>query len=290
MYTDILFPTDGGPGTERAMERAFELARTFDATLHALYVLNREALLEIASDDERDELADTLDEFGRDITLAVQERAKEFDVDVVRQVRDGVPFQAILEYTDEHGVDLVVMGTRGRAEPGERHLGSTTQRVLQRTDVPVLTVGLDPTAPGTALETVDRVVIPTDGSDAAERAAEHALDIAERHGADVRVVYVLDVSTYEFGDTPRSIVGLLEQGGTNAVETVADEARDRAIPVSTAVLRGVPAEAILQYARGAEADLVAMGTRGQTGRDERVLGSTTARVVGQSSIPILAVR
>lgn len=98
--------------------------------------------------------------------------------------------------------------------------------------------------------------------------------------------HVVDVNTYGYEDAPRSIVGLLKQGGENAVEAIADEARERNIPVSTAILRGVPEDAILQYAHGAEADLIAMGTRGEV-RDERLLGSTTARVVQRSAIPIL---
>lgn len=289
MYSNILFPTDGGPGSDRAMECAFELARTFDATLHTLYDIERESVPGLEP-SEPHELDDTFDELGNEITQSVQERAIERGLDIVRQVRDGVAYRSILEYVDEQDIDLIVLGTRGRSGPRNRHLGSTTQRVISRTDVPVWTVALEESTDSTpSFESVDRILVPTDGSDAAERAAVHACDLASRYDADVRVVYVVDVNTFGFEDAARSVVGLLKQGGENAVETIADLARERDVPVSTAILRGNPDDAILQYGHGADADLIAMGTRGQTA-DERFLGSTTARVVRRSGIPVLTVQ
>ena len=292
MYGDILFPTDGRPGTNSALTRALDLARTFDATLHVLYAVNTGPLAESFPSEEQETLVDRLEQQGETTTVDVQNRAAEYDVNVVRHVQEGDPYRVVLEYAAEHGIDLVVMGTRGRADSGAHHIGSTTQRVLTRSDVPVLSVSLDePEAvPESGGVLYDRVVIPTDGSDAAERAAERALEIAARYDADVRVVYVVDTNTYGFEDAPRSIVGLLKEGGTNAVEAVEAEAREAGLSVSTAILRGVPEDAILQYADGAGADLIAMGTRGKTSGNERLLGSTTARVVRRSGIPVLTTR
>lgn len=287
MYDSILLPTDGQPGTERATGHALGLARTFDASVHALSVVDADATPGMLPDDEKESLHDRLEEQGEAATVDVQNRAGD-DVGVVRHVRDGRPYRAILEYADEHGVDLVVMGTRAR-DGSRAHLGSTTQRVLTRADVPVVAVPLGGPGSETDSGRYDRVVIPTDGSDPAERAAEHALAIAERYDADVRVVYVVDTDTYGYGDAPRSIVGLLEEGGRNAVEGIAGEARERGLAASTVVLRGIPEEKLLEYVDGAGADLVAMGTRGHR-RDDRLLGSATARVVRRSSVPVLTVR
>ncbi|MBX0297837.1 universal stress protein [Haloarcula nitratireducens] len=133
----------------------------------------------------------------------------------------------------------------------------------------------------------NHVVIPTDGSDASERAADRALGIAERYSADVHVIYVIDTTTYGFEDAPRSIVGLLKQGGQNAVEEIETNARDLNLPVTTEVLRGIPHEKILEYASGVDADVIAMGTRGRTADTDRLLGSTTARIVRRSDVPVL---
>ncbi|WP_128226403.1 universal stress protein [Halobacteriaceae archaeon SHR40] len=289
MYNDILVPTDGRAGTEAAIVRALDLARAFDATIHALYVVDtRLESAEIPAEDH-EEIREQIMEQGHAATVEIQDRADEIGVDVVREIREGVPEPAILDYVSEEGMDVVVMGTRGRTEPQTHHLGSTTQRVLTRAPVPVLTVALGETGPlpESGYGMYDEIVIPTDGSDVAERAAEQAVTIAARYGADIRVVYVVDTTTYGFEDTPRSIVGILKQGGQNAVETIAEMARERNLPVTTSILRGVPEDEILQYVSGSEADLVAMGTRGVSAVDDHFLGSTTARVVRRSSVPVL---
>jgi nucleotide-binding universal stress UspA family protein len=293
MYDDVLLPTDGSPGAEAAIARALDLARTGGSILHALYVVDTGPEPPGLAGEHRDTLRAAAEGRGRQATALVRERAADLDLRTVREIREGVPYRQILEYAEEADVDLVVMGTHGRSSAEPARLGSTAERVLARADVPVLTVRLatgDEQPPRSGYGMYDEVVVATDGSDAAERAADHALGIAERYGADVHVVYVLDTSVYELADAERSIVGLLEGGGENAVERVATEARERNLPVETHVLRGAPARTVLDYADGVEADLLALGTRGLAGQGERFLGSTTRRVLGRADCPVLTVR
>jgi len=289
MYDSILVPTDGSLGAETATTRAFDLARTGDATIHALHVIDP-GVTSIALDSpDSEELRRRSEKRGREATVKIQERATDLGLDAVRAVSEGTPYRAILEYVNGNDIDLVMMGTHGRTGGERARLGSTTERVITFADVPVMAVRLaeDGDVPESGYGMYDRVVIPTDGSDAAERAADHALGIAERYGADVHVIYVVDTTTYEFEDVPRSIVGLLKQGGQNAVEEIATAARELNLPVTTDILRGVPYEEILAYASGVDADVIGMGTRGRTPDTDRLLGSTTARVVGRSDVPVL---
>ena len=302
MYDDVLLATDGGPGPEGAIGRALDLARTFEATLHVLYVIDTGHEPPGLASDHREELRAAGERRARRATAAVRERAGELDVRTVREVREGSPYRRILEYADEAGVDLLVVGTHGRSGGGRVRLGSTAERVVERADVPVLVVRLadeaddadeadgDTAVPWSGHGAYDHVVLATDGSDAAERAADHGLALAERYGAEVHVVYVVDTTVYEFADTERSIVGPLERGGENAVEALASEARERGLPAGTHVLRGVPARTLLEYADGVDADLLAMGTRGPATAGERFLGSTTRRLLGRSGAPVLTVR
>jgi nucleotide-binding universal stress UspA family protein len=286
MYDSILVPTDGSSGAEHATARAFDLARTGDATIHVLHAVGLSTELDST---DTDEFRQQSEKRGREATVQIQDRATDLGLATVRAVREGPPYRTILEYVDENGIDLVVMGTHGRTGAERTRLGSTTERVITLANVPVMAVRLaaDGTVPESSYGMYNHVVVPTDGSDAAERAADHTLDIAERYGADVHVVYVVDTTIYELADAPRSIVGLLKQGGQNAVERIATDARDRNLPVTTDVLRGVPHEEILAYARGVDADMIAMGTRGRTADTDRLLGSTTARVVRRSDVPVL---
>ncbi|MFP8956928.1 universal stress protein [Natrialbaceae archaeon A-CW3] len=294
MFGSILVPTDGSTGAEAPIAHALELARADDATIHSLYAVDGGLETSALDAESRDTLADASEKRGREATVRIENAADEQGFRSVREVREGAPHAAILEYADEQDVDLIVMGTHGRTGADRVRLGSTTERVITLADVPVVSVSLEAEA---ADVSYDRIVIPTDGSDAAERAAATALDVAEATDATVHVVYVVDTTTYELEDAPRSIVGLLSEGGENATASIAEMARERDLTAKTAVRRGQPAMKLLEYSSSVGAVLLAMGTRGQAlgtqGQPvdaDRLLGSTTARVVRRSSVPVLTVR
>ncbi|WP_010546733.1 universal stress protein [Natronobacterium lacisalsi] len=289
----VLVPTDGSAGAEATIARAIDLAETYGAAVHALYVVD-EGIGATDADLDADQLEAASahsEPRGRDATIQVTNRAEERGLETAREVREGVPHRSILSYADEHDVDLIAMGTHGRTRAGEERarMGSTTERVITLGDVPVLSVPLTADTPDDP--ELERVVVPTDGSDAAERAADGALEIAERYDAEIRPVYVVDATIYDLEDAPRSIIGLLSEGGENATETVAAAAAERDLEAVTAVRRGVPADELLEYATDVGADLVVMGTRGRAAgaADDRLLGSTTARVVSRAEVPVLVV-
>lgn len=140
MYSDILLPTDGTKGTKRAADHAVELAAAHGATLHALYVIDTGQMGFVATPDDISETKSRLHERGDEVLERVVADAEAAGVDCVTDIASGIPDEAILEYVDEHGIDLIVMGKRGILDPDRHFLGSTTDRVLKRTGVPVQAV------------------------------------------------------------------------------------------------------------------------------------------------------
>jgi nucleotide-binding universal stress UspA family protein len=141
MYDHVLVPTDGSEGVDRTLEHALELARNHDATIHALYVVDRR--FELAADEDREDLVERLTERGQAAVAAVAERAEDAGVDVVTDVREGVPYKTILEYATEADVDVIAMGTHGRTGRDRlAHLGSVTDRVVENATVPVFVVNI----------------------------------------------------------------------------------------------------------------------------------------------------
>ena len=138
MYDTILVPTDGSDASEGAVEHAIELATQYDATLHALYVVDTGAYssLEMGADI----VAEALEEEGSKAVDQVASEASEAGVDVETAVRTGIAHRAIVEYVTEQGVDLVVMGTHGRTGVGRFLLGSVAEKVIRTADAPVMTV------------------------------------------------------------------------------------------------------------------------------------------------------
>lgn len=146
MYDGVLVPTDGSTATEGAIEHAIDLANRYDATLHALYVVDAGTYssLEVAADAVADELRSE----GTAAVEAVADRAEGAGVAVETAVETGVVHQSIVDYVDREGIDLVVMGTHGRTGVGRFLLGSVAEKVIRTAEAPVMTVRSDAAGAG----------------------------------------------------------------------------------------------------------------------------------------------
>jgi nucleotide-binding universal stress UspA family protein len=142
----------------------------------------------------------------------------------------------------------------------------------------------------------DHVLLPTDGSVGVDRAIDHAIDAADRYGATLHVLYVVDsdvVNAYsgdEFVDGAEGAEETLEETGREALDAVATRAREAGVETATAVRYGVPHEEILRYADEEGVDLTVMGSKTRSGDYRRMLGSVTERVSRQSPGPVSIVK
>ncbi len=136
MFDSVVIATDGSRSVERAIRVALDVADRFDATVHALYVVDV-GDVEAAPERVRGEFRAALEERGERAIAAVESRA---GGEVVPVVREGRPPRIIAEYAREHDVDLVAMGTRGRHGENRFLVGSVAERVVRTCPVPVLTV------------------------------------------------------------------------------------------------------------------------------------------------------
>jgi nucleotide-binding universal stress UspA family protein len=141
MYDRILFPTDGSEGTESALDHALDHARKYGATLHVLYVI--EETYPVVEAGPADVL-NALRAEGERVLDEVGSRARNAGVESVQTTLiGGSPYRQILQYVDEHDVDLIVMGTHGRRGMDRYLLGSVAEKVVRTADCPVLTVRAD---------------------------------------------------------------------------------------------------------------------------------------------------
>ncbi|TMT81614.1 universal stress protein [Haloterrigena sp. H1] len=148
-----------------------------------------------------------------------------------------------------------------------------------------------------ATESIDAVLLPTDGSDGALAGAKRGIDLAVAADAEVHALSVVDTSDFDDlslvldTDAVADERDALEADAETAVETVATIAQERApdLEVTTAIERGTPFQCIDDYADAADIDLIAMGTKGRTGLERIVLGSVTENVLRTVDIPVLAV-
>lgn len=139
----------------------------------------------------------------------------------------------------------------------------------------------------------DTVLVPTDGSQRALAALEHASSLVRRYDATLHTVHVVQttgVSNALDDEQFESVVRRIERAGEEAVETVRQQAREDGISeITTAVRRGIPAEEIVAYVDEHDIDVVVMATTGRTGAERDVVGSVTESVVRTSPAPVFTV-
>ncbi len=138
----------------------------------------------------------------------------------------------------------------------------------------------------------DSILLPTDGSERAAAALDHALGAVEAYGASLHVLSVVDRRVVLAADveTKADVRGELAEEAEEAVGELAARADDAGVSVTTATTEGVPYREILSYADSSGIDLLVLGTHGRTGREKRLnLGSTTERVVKAADRPVLVV-
>jgi nucleotide-binding universal stress UspA family protein len=136
MFETIVIATDGSESVQRAVDVALDLARRFDAEVHAISIVDTD---EVESSPERlqEEMETALKEGAEEALADVRAST---DLDLTTAVRVGRPAAEIREYAETTDADLVAMGTRGRHGENRFLLGSVAERVVRTCPMPVLTV------------------------------------------------------------------------------------------------------------------------------------------------------
>lgn len=137
----------------------------------------------------------------------------------------------------------------------------------------------------------ERVLVPTDGSDHASHAVEHAVTIAERFGATLHGIYVVESRTAYDNDIvdPDEVEATLREEGEAALDALRERAGATDVAIETVLQHGPPPEEIVSYAREEDVDLVVMGSHGRSSFKERLLGSATEALLQADDLPVLVV-
>lgn len=135
----------------------------------------------------------------------------------------------------------------------------------------------------------ETILIPTDGSEHAEGAAETAIELATVHNAAVHVVCVADTGPLGELRLPGDAASAEDamRGQAQAyVDTIVERAEAADLEVTGAVLEGPPEHELLEYADDVGVDLIVMATRGRGGVQRMAMGSVTDHIVRFGDIPV----
>jgi len=139
-----------------------------------------------------------------------------------------------------------------------------------------------------------KILVATDGSEDARRAASYGVNIAKATGAEVHALYIIST---QHAVTTRTVMGwseafeeyLANKGGV-AIADVEKLGKEAGVKVEPVFLKGIPADKILEYAEENNIDLIVMGTHGLTGIKRFLIGSVAESVVRHSKAPVMVIR
>ncbi len=202
----------------------------------------------------------------------------------------GPPVEAITRVAKEQSVDLIVLGDRGVGDVATFLLGSVSEGVLHRAHCPVLIVRGDLPTP------LRHVLLASDGSEDACQAAGAAIQVAQKFGASLRVLNMLDSASVPSSLSPYLNVDS-ETPYTRAEHLLAKisadvsaEALGTGVACSFHQETGNPAVIIAAFAKRQEIDLIVLGCRGRSALASLLIGSVSNSVAHNAHCSVLVTR
>ena len=141
-----------------------------------------------------------------------------------------------------------------------------------------------------------KILVPTDGSDIAHKAAVTAAELAKNQGAQVVGVYVIDPFPF-IGIGDASAVGLqsylteAKQVAGQALDALGKVCEDAGVAFAgDTIERNVVYEGVIETAKAEGCDLIVMASHGRQGVKALILGSVTQKVLTHAAVPVLVVK
>ncbi|HSP07485.1 MAG TPA: universal stress protein [Acidobacteriota bacterium] len=281
MFQRIVLATDFSESSRGALRAAISLAKSCLAQIEAVHVdVTRFPTFSSHGSEWLAELKTRFDSF---FPSELYPRSRK-EILVGHSVT-----HELLNFVRSREADLIVLGCHGHSAVEHLLLGSVTQEVTRSSEVPVLVVhrfaGEE--------SHFDRVLVPTDFSEAAMRALEYGARFANFLKADLHYIHVADLPALEEVHAkylahkiqmPETCELNVDAVLKKTLEPVQVEGT-----VVVATLSGEPVREILQYSKAQQIDWVVMGTHGRKGLERILLGSVTSGVIAHSEVPVMTI-
>lgn len=272
----ILVATDMSNRSDRAMSRAFHIARDLGLPVLVMTVLDDAMPAEMLSD---------LHERSRDRLERYCATLSGGTVPFTVEVQTGDPTEDILAAVEVRQPRLLVLGTHRPRAFMDMVRETTMQRIVRHTSVPVLLV--------TDRDDHDyrSILVPTDFSPASAAAARVALEIAPK--AQLSALHALQVPYSGMLATAPAARDELEKPFRNDAkrsDTLWRQELDLASMPPTEIVLGAPQRLMRDRVRQDQADLIAVGAHGRVGAGRAILGSVSTDLMRDPPCDLLIAR
>ena len=298
MFNKILLAVDNSACAERAGRVALGFAKKLGSKLVVLHVIAPPAAPFGIGTPPEEQLryAEELLEPWKKLTQQEGVSAQ------ITHLHSNNTAEGIVFAANQHGCDLIVMGTHGREGLGRVLLGSVAERVSRTTKTPLLLVRGDGNVEP-LLNSFSRILAPVDGSESGLPALKTADQLARELGVELRLLAVVPYippmtymdgtgfgSTAAYFNLEANEKAMLEEA-TAALEAARRVVQAQGMESALVKAEGQSvAQAIIEYAHKNSCDLIVLGSHGRSGLDRLLLGSVAAGVSHHAGVPVLLVR
>jgi len=287
----VLATTDLSAPARHAAERAALVARDAGAALSLVHVISGPVLGRLRGllDESRDDVESRLRaKIDRDIARLAEHLTQAYGVTAPADVVTDAVIAGILGHAAACRADLLVLGALGASFMRHVMLGSTAERLVRRSDRPLLVVKQPPH------ERYRRVLVAVDFSPSSLAALSLARVVEPR--AEVVLLHAYDVPYEDWMETVEVSEDALHHYQQAARQRALQDMRaflescgPAASGLPTVLLKGDPTLRILEQEQELDCDLVVVGKQGETVPEEFLLGSVTKHVLQQSQADVLVV-
>jgi len=291
----ILVASDLSLQGETAIARALVLARSTNRQLWALNVIADEPLWWFIKTNELDpdqlrqkQLQEALTRLNEQMDKLAEKLGAD-NVPHHSTTASGKAFIEIIRHARRHDCGLIVVGAHGRHQIRDWFIGTTAERVVRKSDRPVLVAKRLSGAP------YDHVSVAVDFSDASRKAVEVARALAPR--ARFTLIHAYEIwfeSRFSESGISEAAYNQLKQEKENKLfremTAFAQSCDLIGHDVDIKVVTGHPGTTVVDVARQAGSDLVACGTHGMSGMQYVLLGSVAQHILRESDCDVLTVR
>ena len=276
------------PDGEVAVRSAVTLARKANATLYLLHIVEPYPLYQKMRFPTVSAHA-LLEEVVQKMRTQLNDLRAQPELAGIQTLSDayiGKPFVELLRTARTWNASLVVVGTSQRGEG--RFLGSTGERVLRKSQAPVLITKQELTSSPKTL------LVPVDFSDCSKKAAEEAIALGRGFGGRVVFLHVLDLVNYAYptayGAAPIIVPPLTPDDIEPDWQHFLHGLPLNGLTWEKHTREGRPAAVIVETAQECASDLIVIGTHGRTGVAHMLLGSVAEAVLRLTDCSVLTVR
>ena len=281
---NILCPVDFFPASESAVKYAIALAKKVDGRLTLFHVVEPIPMWAYEVPFDTTELVNAITARSREELKKIAKRAQSANVSADVLVRTGEVDLEIQSLIKQRSVDLVVMGTHGRRGIEKFFMGSTTERLLRKLNVPLLTIG-NIKSKAVPIE-FRRILVTTDFSEGTSNAIAYAFSIAGAYRSKVTLLHVLnDVEADVSGRYRNQLIRTIRRELEDLLPDKLRDSRD----VMTRVETGLPIRRILPILSKEKIDLIVMNIHRKTLLDRLSIGSSAEKLVRGAVCPVLVI-